>query len=99
MLIAPINSIKKRYVQPTLKGQVTLPVSIRRKLGIDPNTLLNVTVDQGRIIFEPVVNNPLEPERWETVVDFTQISSKGIKLADLQNRLSQWTKSKKRSKN
>ncbi len=88
--------IKKHYVQSTSKGQVTLPVSIRRKLGIDPNTLLSVMIDHGRVVFEPVASEPVKTERWETVIDFTQFAPHGVAIAELQRELRPWTKSKKR---
>ena len=43
-----------RYVQSTLRGQITLPIGIRRSLAIDPSTLLDVSVERGRIVLSPV---------------------------------------------
>jgi AbrB family looped-hinge helix DNA binding protein len=96
MFSAPI---KQQYVQPTSKGQVTLPVSVRRALAIDPNTILNVTVERGRVVLEPVIHSSATTERWEPVIDFTQFSPNGVLLSDLQRSLKQWTRSKKRSRN
>lgn len=90
---------KKRYVQTTSKGQVTLPISIRNALSIDTNTLLDVSVENGRVVLEPLKKQPVTDEHWETVVDFTELSPKGITLDDLQRKLKSWTQSKKRSKN
>lgn len=91
-----LTPLKLRYVQPTSKGQVTLPVALRRQLDINPNTLLNVTVERGRVVLEPIRAESQEKEHWETVVDFTELQAGGIPLGDIQQSLKSWTKSKKR---
>ena len=96
MLVA---SPKKRYVQPTSKGQVTLPICIRHKLSIDANTLFDVSVENGRVVLEPLKKQQPAEQSWKTVVDFTELSPKGIALDKLQHKLKSWTQSKKRSKN
>lgn len=90
---------KKRYVQPTTKGQITLPAKIRRELAISPDTLLLVSIQDGRILLQPVANDQLAAESWETVVDFTQFATKGIAIDKLQSKLKRWTKSTKPSIN
>lgn len=95
MLLAPT---KRRYVQPTSKGQITLPVSVRRALAIDPETLLNVLVERGRVVLEPMPHTPVSADRWETVIDFAALTPGGVSLGDLQRGLRSWTKSKKRSR-
>jgi antitoxin PrlF len=41
------------------KGQVTIPKEIRDDLGLTPGSLLDFTVDQGRIIVRKVI--PRDP--------------------------------------
>lgn len=91
--------LKQRHVQPTSKGQVTLPVSIRRQLSITPNTLLTVSVHHGAIVLEPILREPANTEHWERVIDFTDLSPKGVAINEIQRALTPWTKSKKRSAN
>lgn len=43
-----------RLVRPLPKGQITLPVEFRRRLGIDERTVLNVTLRGGRIEIVPL---------------------------------------------
>ena len=47
-------SARWQYVQSTPRGQITLPIGIRRALAIDPSTLLDVSVERGRIVLSPV---------------------------------------------
>lgn len=42
------------FVKPTTKGQITLPIKIRRQLGVDDSTLLKVVLEGARIIINPV---------------------------------------------
>ena len=39
-----------RVVQPLAKGQITIPVGIRRALGIDESTLLEIRLDGEQIV-------------------------------------------------
>jgi bifunctional DNA-binding transcriptional regulator/antitoxin component of YhaV-PrlF toxin-antitoxin module len=91
--------VKKEYAQPTTKGQVTIPSLIRKSLDITPETLFEVSLQENQVIFKlvPLAKEPAEV--WETVVDFSQFSPKGLAMADLQGRLKRWTKSTKLSKN
>lgn len=43
------------HVRPSNKGQITLPVTIRRKLNVGPNTILDVSIENGdRIVLKPI---------------------------------------------
>ncbi len=44
----------KTQVRPTSKGQVTLPISIRRKLNVGPETLLDVSIEDEKIVLRPI---------------------------------------------
>lgn len=88
---------RKEYVQPTSRGQVTIPASIRKQLGITADSLLEVDLREQQVIFKPIALSSQTKEVWETVVDFTGFSPTGIGLKDLQKRL--WIKSKKPSAN
>ena len=90
---------KKEFVQPTTRGQVTIPSLIRMSLGITPDTLLEVSLQEHQVIFKPVPLAKAPTEVWETVIDFTQFSPKGVAMTDLERRLQRWTRPTKRSKN
>lgn len=44
----------KTQVRPTSKGQVTLPISVRRKLNVGSDTLLDVTIENENIVLRPI---------------------------------------------
>ncbi|MEW6681695.1 MAG: AbrB/MazE/SpoVT family DNA-binding domain-containing protein [Nitrospirota bacterium] len=48
------RTIKTRLIKPLAKGQITLPVAVRRQLGINEETLLRVSVKAGKIEIVPV---------------------------------------------
>jgi bifunctional DNA-binding transcriptional regulator/antitoxin component of YhaV-PrlF toxin-antitoxin module len=50
-------------VKATVKGQVLIPVSLRRKYQIGRGTPLRVYGGKNRIILEPVTRDPVEEGR------------------------------------
>ena len=50
-------------VKATVKGQILIPVSLRRKYRIERGTALRVYGGKNRIILEPVVRDPVEEGR------------------------------------
>jgi AbrB family looped-hinge helix DNA binding protein len=44
----------KLLIRPTSKGQVTLPVSIRKKLRLNAETFLEVLTEGPKIVLKPV---------------------------------------------
>lgn len=49
----------------TTKGQVVIPVGIRRHLKLSPGTELYVTVEHGRVILEPKPVRRSQLEDWK----------------------------------
>ena len=47
-------------VKSTVKGQILIPVSLRRKYGIGKGTPLQIYDEGSRIIVEPLVEDPVE---------------------------------------
>jgi AbrB family looped-hinge helix DNA binding protein len=45
---------KRRIVRPLRGGQITIPAEFRAKLGIDRETLLQVTLSEGELRIRPV---------------------------------------------
>lgn len=43
-----------QYIQPLAKGQITIPVKMRRRLGIDRNTLLKASIKGNKLILIPL---------------------------------------------
>lgn len=48
--------MQNRFVRPTERGQVTIPKEIRKKLSITPNTKLRVSMENNKVILEPVTS-------------------------------------------
>ena len=53
-----------RVVRPLRRGQLTLPAEFRRRLGIDDDTLLQLTLQEGKIEITPVVATPAAEMAW-----------------------------------
>lgn len=49
------------YVRVGKRGQIVLPASIRRKLGIEDGSRLAIRIDsEGKIVLRPVSDDPLQ---------------------------------------
>ncbi len=56
---------KRRTVRALRGGQMTIPVEIRRELGIDEDTLLRVEpTDDGGFVVHPETANPVIDNDW-----------------------------------
>jgi len=53
-----------RIVRPLRRGQLTIPAEFRRRLGIDDDTLLRLTLHGDKIEIVPVVNAPAAGKAW-----------------------------------
>lgn len=53
-----------QIVRPLRRGQLTIPVEFRRRLGIDDDTLLQMTLHEGKIEITPVVTIPVVSTAW-----------------------------------
>lgn len=43
------------YIQTvTVKGQVTIPVEVRKAIGVKPNSQVTVRLQEGKVVIEPV---------------------------------------------
>ncbi len=42
------------HTKATVKGQVLIPVALRRKYGIKKGTRISITEEKGRIVLEPI---------------------------------------------
>ena len=45
------------HTRATVKGQVLIPVALRRKYGIQKGTRISITEEKGRIILEPITRD------------------------------------------
>lgn len=53
-----------RIVRPLRRGQLTIPAEFRRHLGIGDDTLLQMTLREGKIEIVPVAATPIAGTAW-----------------------------------
>jgi AbrB family looped-hinge helix DNA binding protein len=50
----------KTYTSATVKGQILIPVALRRKFGIQAGTRIQVFEEDGRIVLQPVTREHIQ---------------------------------------
>lgn len=50
-------------VTPTIKGQIVIPVVLRKKFGIVKGTPINIYDQNNKIILEPIHEDPIQQGR------------------------------------
>lgn len=58
------QSAPSKIVRPVRRGQITIPIEFRRKLGIKDDSLLQLTLHEDRIEVEPVIAQPAKGSAW-----------------------------------
>jgi AbrB family looped-hinge helix DNA binding protein len=53
-----------QIVRPLRRGQLTIPAEFRRRLGINNDTLLQLTLYEDKIEIVPVVTKPVAGMAW-----------------------------------
>jgi AbrB family looped-hinge helix DNA binding protein len=61
-------------VQLSPRGQLTLPIRVRKALGLQPGDELVISVDEGRAILEPAVVVPVEHYSEGRIREFQKAS-------------------------
>lgn len=74
--------LKEKHASPTERGQVTIPKSVRDKLGITSKTKLKIYTDNNKIIIEPV---PLLDLLLKDIED--EAKSKGYTREELEHEI------------
>jgi len=74
--------VKEKHASPTERGQVTIPKSVRDKLGITSKTKLKIYTDNNKIIIEPV---PLLDLLLKDIED--EAKSKGYTREELEQEI------------
>lgn len=46
--------MSRTHLRPTSKGQVTLPIAMRKQLNVGPDTLLDASIERGTIVLRPL---------------------------------------------
>ena len=58
------DSSLTEFIRPLRRGQLTIPAEFRRRLGIDDDTLLQLTLREDKIEITPVVTRPAAGKAW-----------------------------------
>jgi len=69
------TQIFSEIVKPMERGQITIPINIRKKLNITPKTWLWVKLVQDRILIEPVLEKAL-PSSFSSYLNKSASDSK-----------------------
>lgn len=57
-------ALSTKFVRTQSKGMVTIPIEFREKLGIDPNSLLEVRLIENGVMFVKLEMTPRKPELY-----------------------------------
>jgi AbrB family looped-hinge helix DNA binding protein len=73
-------------VRPLRRGQLTIPAEFRRRLGINDDTLLQLTLYEDKIEIVPVVTKPAASMAWarELYEMFAPIRQEAQKMSEAE---------------
>jgi AbrB family looped-hinge helix DNA binding protein len=77
-------------VQLSPRGQLTLPASLRRSLGLRAGDAFRIRLDDGRLVLEPVEVVPIELYDDERVAEFERAAS--MSDEELERARSAWSR-------
>lgn len=67
--MAENEKLMTKLVKPLSRGQITIPIEFRRKLGIEANTVLNLTLKGNKIEITPAVVREVGEEELREYTD------------------------------
>jgi len=67
--LAENEKLMTKLVKPLSRGQITIPIEFRRKLGIEANTVLNLTLKGNKIEITPAVVREVGEEELREYTD------------------------------
>lgn len=69
------RELERNFVQISFRGQITLPMNIRKQLKIKQGDPLAVSVEEGKIILSPVAMTIIERYSNDQLQEFQEASS------------------------
>ncbi|EKD28166.1 MAG: Transcriptional regulator, AbrB family [uncultured bacterium] len=69
------RELERNFVQISFRGQITLPMNIRKQLKIKQGDPLAVSVEEGKIILSPVAMTIIERYSNDQLQEFKEASS------------------------
>ena len=67
--MAEREKLMTKFVRPLSRGQITIPVGFRKKLGIDTNTILNLALRGNKIEITPAIIREVDEEELREYTD------------------------------
>ena len=67
--LAERANVMTKLVKPLSRGQITIPVEFRKKLGIDTNTILNLVLKGNKIEITPAMVREVGEEELREYTD------------------------------
>jgi AbrB family looped-hinge helix DNA binding protein len=83
-----MKRVPEAVVQLSPRGQVTLPASVRKALGLEPGDSLVIAVDGDRAVLEPAVVVPIERYTEERTKEFEEASR--LSPAEIRKARRRW---------
>lgn len=74
--------------QVTPRGQITLPAEIRKTLGLEPGSAVDITVEENHIVVQPVITLPVRIYSEEDLAMFDE--AQRMSTPALDNALENW---------
>jgi AbrB family looped-hinge helix DNA binding protein len=81
-----------RIVRQLRAGQITIPAEFRKRLGITPETMFKVTLEDGELRLRPVRVEVNEGSRWlkELYDYFAPVRQEAIEKGYTEDEINQW---------
>jgi AbrB family looped-hinge helix DNA binding protein len=67
--LADREKLMTKFVRPLPRGQITIPIEFRKKLGIDTNTILNLALRGNKIEITPAIIREVDEEELREYTD------------------------------
>ena len=67
--MAEREKLMTKLVRPLSRGQITIPVEFRKKLGIDANTILSLALRGNKIEITPAIVREVDEEELREYTD------------------------------
>ena len=67
--MADQKKLMTKIVKPLSRGQITIPIEFRKKLGIGANTILNLALKGNKIEITPAIVREVDEEELREYTD------------------------------
>lgn len=81
-----------QIIKPLRSGQITIPASFRQRLGIDADSLLQITLENGELHIKPVRVNAHQGSPWlkDLYNYFAPVRQEAVKRGYSEKQINEW---------